>query len=558
MYRRLLFSYMALLMVGGGSVWAQGSGDFNPLHRGEAVLEDTQLDSISSIQYTQNTGIGAIFAPRPRFYIGEESLPDYFVDTGTGWIDGPAGAEYVYRMVDFSEYSDAEATNLWQMLIGKSGDPFAAKKVYVPVPAATATSLQLQNNQDVYQLLLSSYDTLTGMDSVISSATTPSQETNRLQSFNRFRDRSFRELWEDYTGETLLSFITTGRVFTGQTNPFDIDFYGFAGQPGVPQFVAAYGDTPGMSGATEKVVPFFTLEEETDARLPQGADSQLAAGLKEGSKLARGQYQGVSQSRSVRELAIAWIRWAMNIIGVLCVVGIIYAGFLYMGNLGDESKVEQAQGIIRYVVVGIMVVFGAYGMVAVITRGGYLEQPIDTGNDLLDDILQDPLSPLTPEANVGDNSLQTSAGSLPQTSDMTLAINAEFCSRCACEQSTTPPRPILGNGVVLPPRGYVSVYCNPLTWEEMLNLTPSDANTFGSMLHQLVPDGTPLGSGIITPGNSGTMIPIPMVWPPNYFVQNLGWVRNRCELYENPTQAGPKDIAKFISDYISDHEGVCQ
>lgn len=54
------------------------------------------------------------------------------------------------------------------------------------------------------------------------------------------------------------------------------------------------------------------------------------------------------------------INIALSFIGVIFVVLIIYAGFLWMTARGNDSQVEKAQGYIKNSIIGIIVIFTAF------------------------------------------------------------------------------------------------------------------------------------------------------------------------------------------------------
>jgi uncharacterized membrane protein len=52
----------------------------------------------------------------------------------------------------------------------------------------------------------------------------------------------------------------------------------------------------------------------------------------------------------------------LGLIGLILVVLIIYAGFLWMTAQGDSKKVDQAKDIIKNAIIGILVTLLAYGI----------------------------------------------------------------------------------------------------------------------------------------------------------------------------------------------------
>ncbi len=59
-----------------------------------------------------------------------------------------------------------------------------------------------------------------------------------------------------------------------------------------------------------------------------------------------------------------FIQQAIGLLGIILVVLIIYAGFLWMTAQGNEDKVKKAKAIISNAVVGMILVFAAYAITA--------------------------------------------------------------------------------------------------------------------------------------------------------------------------------------------------
>jgi hypothetical protein len=56
------------------------------------------------------------------------------------------------------------------------------------------------------------------------------------------------------------------------------------------------------------------------------------------------------------------IRAALGLLGVVMVILIIYAGFLYLTAAGDDTKVEDAKKIIKNAIIGAVLIFTAYAI----------------------------------------------------------------------------------------------------------------------------------------------------------------------------------------------------
>ena len=57
-----------------------------------------------------------------------------------------------------------------------------------------------------------------------------------------------------------------------------------------------------------------------------------------------------------------FIKQAIGLLGIILVVLIIYAGFLWMTAAGNEDKVKKAKAILTNAVVGMVLIFAAYAV----------------------------------------------------------------------------------------------------------------------------------------------------------------------------------------------------
>ncbi len=81
--------------------------------------------------------------------------------------------------------------------------------------------------------------------------------------------------------------------------------------------------------------------------------------------------------RSVAEIMLTFIDWAVMIIGVLGVIIFIYGGFIYLTAQGETNKIDQAKKIILYAIVGIAV--SILGLVAVRTIDSIMKGNVPQG-----------------------------------------------------------------------------------------------------------------------------------------------------------------------------------
>lgn len=62
------------------------------------------------------------------------------------------------------------------------------------------------------------------------------------------------------------------------------------------------------------------------------------------------------------------IKAALSIIGVLLVVLLVYAGYLWMTAGGEEEKITKAKQIIRNAIIGVAIVLAAYAISAFVVN----------------------------------------------------------------------------------------------------------------------------------------------------------------------------------------------
>jgi len=88
-----------------------------------------------------------------------------------------------------------------------------------------------------------------------------------------------------------------------------------------------------------------------------------------GDKLGEaGNAAGVSEEEEdLGTLIGSAIRVVLQLVGVIFLVLMVYAGFLWMTSRGQEDKVERARNIITTTVVGMFIVITAYAITVLIT-----------------------------------------------------------------------------------------------------------------------------------------------------------------------------------------------
>jgi len=95
-------------------------------------------------------------------------------------------------------------------------------------------------------------------------------------------------------------------------------------------------------------------------------------GLRQGSKIARQRLdRSISKERDLRVLAIQWTKFLLSLGAILAVIALVWAGFQYVTAFGDDAKIESSKKIIIWVVVGMILIFGAYAIVNTIMKAQF-------------------------------------------------------------------------------------------------------------------------------------------------------------------------------------------
>jgi len=95
------------------------------------------------------------------------------------------------------------------------------------------------------------------------------------------------------------------------------------------------------------------------ARLAQGAGEEIGRQLQ-----AAGGAQGAGLGEPVdpRVTVVLLIRTVLRLLGLVLLVFIIYAGFLWMTAGGNEEQITKAKATIRNAVIGLIILLSAYSI----------------------------------------------------------------------------------------------------------------------------------------------------------------------------------------------------
>lgn len=88
-----------------------------------------------------------------------------------------------------------------------------------------------------------------------------------------------------------------------------------------------------------------------------GALANLSADLNRTATAA-----GVKTEKGLPELVGSFIAAALGLLGVVLVVLVIYAGFIWMTAQGNDEKIKKAKGMITSAVIGMIIIFAAYAI----------------------------------------------------------------------------------------------------------------------------------------------------------------------------------------------------
>lgn len=102
------------------------------------------------------------------------------------------------------------------------------------------------------------------------------------------------------------------------------------------------------------VIGFLALFLKTNTSFAQGDFGIEEVGVGIDNSLASGE--------DVRIVAGRFIQFALGFLGVLAVLLIMYAGFVWMTSGGDEEKIRKAKGILKSSVIGLIIVLSSWGL----------------------------------------------------------------------------------------------------------------------------------------------------------------------------------------------------
>jgi len=95
--------------------------------------------------------------------------------------------------------------------------------------------------------------------------------------------------------------------------------------------------------------------------LPFVANAQGALANLQGSLNSTAGSAGLT-SKPLPQLVGSFIAAALGLLGVILVVLVIYAGFIWMTAQGNDEKIKKAKGMITSAIIGMIIIFAAYAI----------------------------------------------------------------------------------------------------------------------------------------------------------------------------------------------------
>ncbi len=183
-------------------------------------------------------------------------------------------------------------------------------------------------------------------------------------------------------------------------------------------------------------------------------------------------YETIAQTTSLRDFIQKVLNFALTFLGIIAIVAIIYAGYLYILSGGDESNTDNAKKIVMYVVVGILVVTVSYALVNTV-----LTQTITGGDDRGEKKLGS--SANNGGSNGGTSSLQNAGLNILSTDNGVTTIQTSLTPGTIIPAGTTLPNGVvLNQPITVGPGGIVSVPTAQISPTNSNNLTTNNLLSF--------------------------------------------------------------------------------
>lgn len=89
---------------------------------------------------------------------------------------------------------------------------------------------------------------------------------------------------------------------------------------------------------------------------------------KEIINIIQGQPENVATTSGMAKILSNLVMMFLGIVGMYAIIGFLFGGITYFFAMGDESRMERAKTIVRYSVIGTVIVIGAMILVTQITK----------------------------------------------------------------------------------------------------------------------------------------------------------------------------------------------
>ncbi len=73
---------------------------------------------------------------------------------------------------------------------------------------------------------------------------------------------------------------------------------------------------------------------------------------------------GISTATDISDIILIVSQWIIDIVGAVAVLALIYGGFTYVIAAGNEKEVEKAKEIIKYSIIGLVIVIISFTIVS--------------------------------------------------------------------------------------------------------------------------------------------------------------------------------------------------
>ncbi len=106
---------------------------------------------------------------------------------------------------------------------------------------------------------------------------------------------------------------------------------------------------------------WFSFASNCETRIPVCNDGKCS--IKDGVNSVGSWMDGLLTDKPISQYIQDIVKYLLGFVSIIGVIYIIYAGFQLMIGAGDEEKMKKARQIITYVILGIVLMWLAFGIV---------------------------------------------------------------------------------------------------------------------------------------------------------------------------------------------------